>query len=319
MSLLLSNFYPRADAVLVSGNQTISGVKNFSERINVADIRGIGFGGSLRRFDPNSGQFYSNTAITLDYFSRILSGNWRFQHRPTVSGIGVLLQGEAAAGGTNNYNLDNDSASKSFIEQTLSLSGISNSIVGLKNFDLVNLYFTNASGGDGVTPKQTLKINPGILIEATGNSSRNLIRYPNNSIYSGKAIRKVRFNSTIGNGYEHFILTPLSSGLANCPIVKPKTRRLETFYNINVPSGGGTRLIRFEKPTSFPFVQGLSVNLRFNFEADNQPCVVRCVSGLNPEAEILRITGANYSFIQKETVILISKGGDGRDCEFKNW
>jgi hypothetical protein len=48
MSLLLSNFYPKADAVLVTGNQNITGVKNFSSR-------------------------------------------------PTVSGIGVLLQGEAAA------------------------------------------------------------------------------------------------------------------------------------------------------------------------------------------------------------------------------
>ena len=99
MSLLLSNFYPRADAVLTTGAQTINGVKTFNERIVTPEIRGSGLGGLNRRIDLQSGQLYASTSIvSLDYFRRILSGNWQFQFRPTVSGVGVLLQGEAAGG-----------------------------------------------------------------------------------------------------------------------------------------------------------------------------------------------------------------------------
>ena len=39
MSLLLSRFYPQASAVLTSGNQNISGIKNFDSR---PTVRGTG-------------------------------------------------------------------------------------------------------------------------------------------------------------------------------------------------------------------------------------------------------------------------------------
>lgn len=100
MSLLLSDFYPKADAVLVTGNQNITGVKTFGDRLVTPEIRGVGLGGVIRKIDLNLGQLYSSSIVSLDYFRRILSGNWDFQFRPTVSGIGVLLQGEAAGGGT---------------------------------------------------------------------------------------------------------------------------------------------------------------------------------------------------------------------------
>jgi hypothetical protein len=90
--------------VYTTGNQNITGLKTFNERIVSPEIRGLGLGGSFRKIDLNSGHLYSNTAIALDYFQRILSGSWRFNLRPTVSGTGVILNGEAvASNGTINH------------------------------------------------------------------------------------------------------------------------------------------------------------------------------------------------------------------------
>jgi hypothetical protein len=207
----------------------------------------------------------------------------------------------------------------SYLRQQAGIN-ISPIISGIRNEDIVNLYIGVADNGVLASNRSiTYKVNPGILVNHNNEpSSRNLIKFNNNSMYSGKAIRKVRYNSTIGNGYERFQVTPGANDLSSAPIVRPKTRRLETFYDINVPSGGGTRFIVFRTPTSFPFVQGTCMNLRFSFKADNSPCVI---SGLayGTNGPIFTITGANYDFVQKERVILISKGGSGATAEFKLW
>jgi hypothetical protein len=190
---------------------------------------------------------------------------------------------------------------------------------GMENGDLVNLYFEEplSEGIGNVNPySKTLKVNPGVIVDYNGGpSNRNLIKFPDDSNYSGKAIRKVRYNSTVGNGYERFVLSA-GYDTTNCPIIRPKTRRLETFYDISVPNGGGIRYILFSRPNSFPFVQGTCMNLRFDFEADNNPCVI---SGLdiNNNTPIFTLSGANYNFVQKERVILIDKGPNG--SEFKHW
>jgi hypothetical protein len=100
MSLLLSNFYPLANAVLTTGSQNINGIKTFRERIVAPEIRGSGLGGSNRKIDLQLGQLYAGTtAVSLDYWNRILSGSWKFNNRPEVNGSGVLLRGEASEGG----------------------------------------------------------------------------------------------------------------------------------------------------------------------------------------------------------------------------
>lgn len=99
MSVLLSDFYPKADAVLISGNQVITGFKTFKNRVITPEISSEGFPGVMRKINLVDGQMYGGSNIvSLDYFNRILSGNWQFENRPTVSGVGVLLQGEAAGG-----------------------------------------------------------------------------------------------------------------------------------------------------------------------------------------------------------------------------
>jgi hypothetical protein len=213
-------------------------------------------------------------------------------------------------------------------ESTINAREQTSPVSGIKNDDIVNLYFSRATAGltdpidNGVnsTHSRTLKVNPGILVDHNGAaSSRNLIKFDDATQYSGKAIRKVRYNSTIGNGYERILLSADSDDVDNCPIIRPKTRRIETFYDINVPSGGGTtRYFLFRTPTSFPFAQAACMNLRFNFEADSSPCVISgLVYGTNEH--VLTLSGANYSFVQKERVILISKGDGGNTAEFKHW
>lgn len=211
--------------------------------------------------------------------------------------------------GIYHYNIDGNYEDQ-YLKQQASIDG---SVLGIKNEDIVNLYFGDVTAN----PRFGLKVNPGVLVDHGGNNSnRNLIKFPDNSIYSGKAIRKVRYNSTIGNGYENINLTNFST-LSNPAIIRPKTRRLETFYNINVPSGGGVRALKFNYPTSYPFVQGLSMNLKFNFEADNTPCIISGYYEPGPGniSTIFLLTGARYSFMQKERVILVDGNGGG----FLHW
>jgi hypothetical protein len=270
----------------------------------------------------------------LTYGNQTISGSKNFVIRPTVNGTGVLLSGEAinlaADIGIYNYkantNYENQYSKQEF---TINAREQTSPVSGIKNDDIVNLYFSHSDAGltdpidngvNNTTYSRTLKVNPGILVDHNGAaSSRNLIKFDDATQYSGKAIRKVRYNSTIGNGYERILLSADSDDVDNCPIIRPKTRRIETFYDINVPSGGGTtRYFLFRTPTSFPFAQAACMNLRFNFEADSSPCVISgLVYGTNEH--VLTLSGANYSFVQKERVILISKGEGGNTAEFKHW
>lgn len=192
----------------------------------------------------------------------------------------------------------------------------------LQDNTLINFYALD-SLGNRISPSQnvlTLKTNGGILINKIPGKppARNyLVFNDDHPYYSGKAIAKVRYNSTIGNGYESINLTNQST-IFNPAIIRPKTRRLETFYDINVPSGAsGIRYLIFQPPSSFPFVQGTCMNLKFNFAANNNPCII---SGLSLDGNhIFSLTGANYNFIQKERVILVSQGQNGSTYEFKHW
>jgi hypothetical protein len=107
MSLLLSNFYPLANAVLTTGNQNITGIKNFQapvvlNRINTSNNPA----GFFDRIEVGEKNLYSNGIPSLNWFNKILSGNWKFENRPTVGGLQVLLQGDVVdGGGTNIQNV----------------------------------------------------------------------------------------------------------------------------------------------------------------------------------------------------------------------
>jgi hypothetical protein len=232
--------------------------------------------------------------------------------------------------GIYNYEFPIYYSDSSIAQEKYLLTG-SNPVTGIRNGDIVNFYFEKDVYFNPQyvpTRSRTLKVNPGILINVNPSDpsisgSRNLIKFKNNTPYSGKAIRKIRYNSTIGNGYKSFFLLPESFYSNNSPILRPKTRNLETFYDIFVPSGSGVqtpdvRFIRFRTPSSFPFVQGTCLNLRFTFQADSSPCIVSGIA-YGSNTPIFTISGANYDFIQKERVIIISKGGDGSIPEFKHW
>jgi hypothetical protein len=222
----------------------------------------------------------------------------------------------------NRYNLNTQNTINN-------ASGFRDPRLNLKNNDIINFFYEEDQPENPLKSK-TQKVNPNILIDAIPGKpvSRNYISFSGtHPLYSGKAIKKVRYNSTIGNGYERFLLSPESNNaLGLVPIIKPKTRRLETFYDVNVPSGGGTtRFIRFERPDSFPFVQGQVMNLKFNFQADSTPCVI---SGIYTDNNVIypvfTLSGANYNFTQKQRVILIHNSATGvtqnnLGYEFKLW
>lgn len=340
-----SGFITNENVVFTTGDQIISGNKSFAASKYIFSGANVVF---INNTGISSGQweFYNRPTVngsgvlligeaqalpsTLVYTTgnQTISGLKNFATRPTVNGVGVLLSGEAANFASDigiynykaNINYDNQYLKQ---ENVLNSQELNSPVSGIKNDDIVNLYFSDytvsVDNGVKTTYSKTLKVNPGVLVDHNGaTSSRNLIKFDDTTQYSGKAIRKVRYNSTVGNGYERILLSVDSNDTNNCPIIRPKTRRLETFYDISVPSGGGGRVFLFRTPTSFPFVQGTCMNLRFSFEADNSPCVISgLVYGTNEH--VLTLSGANYSFVQKERVILISKGGDGSTAEFKHW
>lgn len=275
------------EVVFTSNDQTISGTKTFISN-------SILYSGVNVNFDSNTNVKFSGQ-VSLDK----INNNTSF--------------------GIYNYILP-QTYENSYGVQTSGQFGLITiwpNVYGIKSGDIVNFYFSNANNIDQVK-HTTLKVNPGVLVNHNNQpANRNLIKFPDDSIYAGKAIRKIRYNSTVGNGYERINLTNLSTTV-NPVIIRPLTRRLETFYDINVPSGGNgsVRALKFNTPTSFPFVQGTCMNLRFNFEADNTPCVI---SGYSNNNQVFLITGANYSFIQKERVILINNGIGHTAYEFKHW
>lgn len=296
----INNNQTAGDFVYLTGNQTISGLKSFTIRPQVNGT-GILLSGEAAQL-PNT--------IVYNTGNQIVSGIKNFQNDVQLD----TINGNTSFG-IYNYLLDRNYHDQ-YLKQEGQLGGLANTVSGIKNRDIVNFYFKGSDGDINPNGRKTaLKVNPGILVDHNGDpSNRNLIKFPDDSIYAGKAIRKVRYNSTIGNGYERINLTNLSV-TGNPAIIRPLTRRLETFYDISVPSGGGVRALYFNIPTSPHFVQGLCMNLRFSFEADSSPCVI---SGYSAGGLVFLLTGANYNFVQKERVILINKA-TAPHYEFKHW
>jgi len=82
--------------VYTTGNQTISGIKTFQDRLISTEIRGTGLAGITRKIDLQAGQLYAGTSIfSLDYWNRILSGQWKTNQKLLINNTGVLLSGEA--------------------------------------------------------------------------------------------------------------------------------------------------------------------------------------------------------------------------------
>jgi hypothetical protein len=169
-----------------------------------------------------------------------------------------------------------------------------------------NLYLYN---GNLATEKRAI-INVGVYeVAQTTSVDEGLSNINLTGIYNGLCLKRLKFHPTIGNGYKEFVLTTSASSI-NPPICRPLAKQLETFYDVNIPSGGvgGTRYIKFTLPKASNFVQSQILNMRFNFEADNNPCVVNCFYELGGNNTFYTVTGANYNFYQKARVIL--KYGD---------
>jgi hypothetical protein len=78
-----------------TGAQTISGIKTFQNSLTTPEIRGTGLGGLFRKIDLQEGHLYSTVSISLNYWDRILSGQWKTNQRLLVNNTGVLLSGDA--------------------------------------------------------------------------------------------------------------------------------------------------------------------------------------------------------------------------------
>ena len=86
MSLLLSNFYPKADAVLVTGNQTITGIKTFQNRPTVNGI------GVLLQGEATAGGSIENAVYTTG--SQTITGPKNFTARPTFNNLNLITTGD---------------------------------------------------------------------------------------------------------------------------------------------------------------------------------------------------------------------------------
>jgi hypothetical protein len=102
----LSQYYPQKVStgvlVYISGNQTISGIKNFINRptVNGTQVALIGEGGGSGNIIISGGGSTENVVFTTG--SQNISGQKNFFTRPTVNNTGVLLTGEIRSGFNGN-------------------------------------------------------------------------------------------------------------------------------------------------------------------------------------------------------------------------
>jgi hypothetical protein len=341
----LLNTIVLSQAMGLTGDQEISGVKTFSNDLVVGniystgvasfdidedsslDISGnsitfdsVGMTGTLQ-FHPESGiRIYHNNNLNNAPIL-VTTGNSVFINGNTTFGVYNTYRGESPA--NINFNMLRNNFSDPVSARMMLPSG-------LQNNNILNIYFADPNPESLLNDRHAVKVHPYIFCDqkpgGSNFTSKNYIPITGGP-YSGKALKKIKYGTIIGNGYQRIILKgsgfwsdtshfPHGSGRYSPAIIKPKSYQLETFYDINVPSGGGKlRPLKFELPSN-KSIQGQVLNLAFHFEADNNPQVV---SGFyvgydspngNPiyTGEIFTLTGANYSFSQKERIVCVKQG-----------
>ena len=168
-------------------------------------------------------------------------------------------------------------------------------ITGIQNTNIVTIYPVDSTTSTNypILAKNYMMFD---LMPGVDSSKSTIIT--NNGLYAQKGFKAIKTHPSIGNHYFNLIL---ESG--ENQIVKPYPKYIETFVNITVPSGkGNIRPLKFIKPTTYT-VNNPVINLKFNFEADNNPCIISGYSDDTNQKEIFLITGGNYSFIQTERLI----------------
>jgi hypothetical protein len=372
----LLNSIIRQSAVINTGNQNISGIKKFFDDTNFGNIYSTGVGsfninedssfdlsGNSIIFDHNTTtgklQFSANSGIRLYHQNDKYNPN--YAPITITTGNDVLINGNTSFGQYNFFFTEANQFNSKLRNRIHYL--ISNNLEslpsGLKNNNILNIYYNSNNSTDLKNIKNALKCESFIVTDLPENSSdffnHNYISITG-GIYSGKALKKIKYGTTIGNGYNRVLLkgsgywhaesvrsgsfpygglkyvngSTVSLGINNQyasispAIIKPKTYHLETFYDIIVPSGGGQlRPLKFELPSSPGKIQGQVLNLAFHFEPDNTPQIVSGFYIVYNQTvpiytgTIFTMTGASYAFSQKERIVCI-KQGNFKEAPFNN-
>jgi len=342
----LLNTIVLSQAMGLTGDQEISGVKTFSNDLVVGNIYSTGI--ASFDIDEDSSLDISGNSITFD--SMEITGTLQFHPTSGIriyhnnksnpapisitTGNKVFINGNSTFGVYNayignSYNVMNPNN----LRNSLSAPGSYNLLPsGLQNDNILNLFLGTIGEDAALFDKHATKVHSYVMVDerrilGETFTSKNYIPITG-GIYNGKALKKIKYGTTIGNGYTRIILKgsgfwsdtshfPHGDGHYSPAIIKPKSHHLETFYDITVPSGGGKlRPLKFELPSN-KSIQGQVLNLAFHFEADNNPQVVSgFYVGYNGgnlsmpiyTGEIFTLTGANYSFSQKERIVCIKQG-----------
>lgn len=363
----LLNSIIRQSAVINTGDQNISGVKTFFNNANFGNIYSTGIasfninlnssldlsGNSIIfDHDTTTGKFEFNANSGIILYHQNNKYNPNYAPITITTGNDVLINGNTSFGQYNLYfgeaNNRSSRALRDYIHYSLA-NNLNNFPSGLKNNNILNIYYGVNDAAELKDGKYALKCDSFILSDLPENSSnfynKNYISITE-GMYSGKALKRIKYGTTVGNGYSRLVLKgsgywhneSVRSGSfpyggkkyvngqlyivrgnsvdLSPPIIRPKTYHLETFYDIIVPSGGGQlRPLKFELPNSPGKIQGQVLNLAFHFEPDNIPQIV---SGFyvvknplgNPiyTGNIFTLTGANYAFSQKERIVCVKHG-----------
>lgn len=214
----------------------------------------------------------------------------------------ILMNGNPSFGrysyaADKKHNLIGKKNSNNLIENALEHINIT----GIQDTNILNIYSVQSEQSTNypILAKNYMMVD---LMNGVNPSKSTII--PNSGLYSGKGFKAVKTHPSIGN---HYFNLNLESGSNQA--IKPYPKYIETFVNITVPSGkGNVRPLKFIKPTTHT-VNNPVINLKFNFSADDNPCLV---SGYSEDTnqEIFLITGGNYSFVQTERLIF-HKGANG--------
>jgi len=364
----LLNSIVKQSAVVNTGDQNISGIKTFFDNTNFGNIYSTGtasfninsdssfdLSGNSIIFDHNTttGKLQFNASSGIRLYHQNNKYNPNYAPITITTGNDVLINDNTSFGQYNLHfsELKNNRSShalRDYINYLLA-NNINNFPSGLKNNNILNICYTDNDAFELKKNKYALKYDSFILSDLPENSSnfynKNYISITG-GMYSGKALKKIKYGTTVGNGYSRLLLKgsgywhneSVRSGSfpyggkkyvngqlyivggnsvdLSPPIIRPKTYHLETFYDIIVPSGGGQlRPLKFELPSSPGKIQGQVLNLAFHFQTDNIPQIVSGFyvaknSAGNPiyTGNIFTLTGANYAFSQKERIVCVKHG-----------
>lgn len=309
-----------------TGNQTISGNKTFLNNLNVSgdltvagtlrynEIIDTTVTGNLSGYTGIFQQVYANNLV-YNTGNQNISGNKTFLNNFIVSGTGSIFP-ILRITGVNDISINGNSSFGNYIIRESKTNSQLFKTNYLRNTGFQNIQISGLKTNNTINVFADDPLLPGQEPNILTKSYQYIM--VDGPIANSRNAINITTGIYSGKGLRRFKTGPtIANGYKVIPslqgggaTITPKEKYLETVYNITVESGYGAI-----RPLNFTAPNITTANnpiitLKLNFQADTGLCIV---SGRyqNGGAPIFAITGANYNFIQTERLMYHFAGGAG--------